>query len=389
MYDTARNLSDKHKHIHELCAPYLKELGVIDLGNHFEIYTYIVNNPLMIDFLKEECSKYKKSNVSDKPNIYTYLEEIDDNQYSPHIILIDKNYVVNIDNTCRVIIYNHNLEKIIEYKYSKENFDISIIKCFNPEFYMNKAEESINIFLPHSLILSRNIDNKKIHSLFNSDTGLFIRNIQFEDKCIFVSFQESSYAYSNIIFDYDFNMIGLKFNSKIRKDLNIDYVLNASNKEEIFNLIEPNLEMFFLENDFKYKINFNENEIMEHGNNIKKIFTVKNIMGETFDNILNTINLQEQKKLSTKKELFSNFSNFTSNPMIEEIDKKYNFNKFYSDDNTINNYYSIIATLSLLKEKNENLIDYKLIDKVLYIEKITDKFIKNYNTETKTLKNKI
>lgn len=53
-------------------------------------------------------------------------------------------------------------------------------------------------------------------------------------------------VYSNIIFDYDFNIVNLKFNRQITKDLNITSSFeNTNSYESIIELLAPNMEMFF------------------------------------------------------------------------------------------------------------------------------------------------
>lgn len=391
MFHTTRHLSDKHKHIHELCAPYLKELGVIDLGNHFEIYSYISNNPLMIEFLKEECAKYKKENFSGMPNVYTYLDEIADDEYSPKLIFIDKDYIVDIGCDCRISVYNHDFKKVVEYKHSQENFQLGFVSSFNPPVYMNQADEHINIQVSDDFTISADIKTQCKFSTFDNDIFDSIQNIEFKKDTISAKFPDA--VYSNIIFDYDFNIVNLKFNRQITKDLNITSSFeNTNSYESIIELLAPNMEMFFLENDYKYQIDFDKEELEDHIKIIKKLCLQKDNMKKTFSSIKDTINLKEQlKPFSDKRELLVNYTNVGSYSfnMTEEINKKYVSNRFFSDNKTMKNYHRIIATLCLLKEKNDHLIDYQLIDKILHIESITDKFIKNYNTEITALKNKI
>lgn len=391
MYDITNALSDRHSYIHELCAPYLKELGVMDLGNHFEIYSYISNEPSMVAFLKAECVTYKKDNTSGLPNVYSYLDEIADDEYSPRLIFIDKNYIVDIGSDCRISVYNHDFKKVVEYKHSQENFQLGFVSSFNPPVYMNQADDHINLQVSDYFTISADIKTQDKFSTFDNDNFDSIQNIEFKKDTISASFPDA--VYSHIIFDYDFNIINLKFNTQITKDLNITSSFeNTKSYESIMELIAPNMELFFLENDYKYQIDFDKEDLENHIKIIKKLYSLKDNMKKTFSSIENTINLKEQlKPFSDKRELLVNYTNVGSYSytMTEEINKKYVSNRFFSDNKTMKNYHRIVATLCLLKEKNDHLIDYQLIDKILHIESITDKFIKNYNTEITALKNKI
>lgn len=179
MYDITNALSDRHSYIHELCAPYLKELGVMDLGNHFEIYSYISNEPSMVEFLKEECFTYKKNNTSGVPNVYSYLAEIEDDEYSPKLIFIDKNYIVDIDD-CRISVYNHDFKKVVEYKHSQENFQLGFVSSFNTPVYMNQADEHINIQVSDDFTISADIKTQGKFSTFDNDSFDSIQNIEFK-----------------------------------------------------------------------------------------------------------------------------------------------------------------------------------------------------------------
>ena len=160
MFNITVELSDNEKILHDLINPYLTGLGVVDLGNHFKAYnSNLLNSSEFVDFLKSECIKYKNENITKEPKIYCYLDdlyisELDKMSYCPTLIFIDKNYVVNIDRERRISIYDHNMERTLEYKASLDSFNLNFLTIFPVGFFARKTRDTISFSIGNKSIVS-------------------------------------------------------------------------------------------------------------------------------------------------------------------------------------------------------------------------------------------
>lgn len=102
-------------------------------------------------------------------------------------------------------------------------------------------------------------------------------------------------------------------------------------------------------------------------------------MENVFNNILEKINLKDQEKpVSDKIELLKFYPDLVAeNNVLKEIYEKTKLNNLESEP-SLKIYFGIVSTLLLLKEKNENLIDYTIIEKSNLVESRIKKFIKEF-----------
>lgn len=391
MFNTTLYLSDKEKILHDLISPYLTDLGVVDLGNHFKAFNSdILNSIDFVNFLKAECVKYKDENITNQPKIYCYLDEnyiaeIDKEAYSPTLIFIDKNYIVNIDRERRVSIYDHHMERKLQYKVSLDSFDVNFISIFPVNFYARKTRDIVAFSMGKKTFGQ---DTKNPKRYFLQDDNSFTHNFNFERDQF--SLNVSNSGYSHIIFDYNMNIREIGLSDIVFKDLHVSKITNVINYEDLIEQLEPNFEIFFLENDCKYTFPTNKDIFNEDLLLVKKIINHEENLKKLFAELNETINLKDQQKpISEKTELLKFYPNLISeNNIVKEINEKFKINDFESKP-IMNIYCSVISTLLLLQETNENLIDYTIIEKSNLIESRIKNFIKEFEDPSSNPKMKI
>lgn len=390
MFDTTKALSNLEKEIHNLISPYITNLGFMDLGNHFEVFNYIENNSQLLDFLKNECKLYKENNCTEIKK-YSYLDlaihpEKDIDYYYPKLIFIDKNYVINIDSDKRIAVYDHSLNKLYWYKISILSDDIGALSVLNSKFYSNKSDEYTTIPLDNNASLKKsNIKDNTYRYEDDWNTQLcfdliFKKN---EINLIFNNYFESPTFIKKIIIDYDLNIKELTLNDYVIDNLNIGSLKNLNSYEDLLLQIKPNLEIFHIKNDFEYTLSCSEVDFNNIFKETEKIINLKVELDNAFESILSNINLCKQENIiSNNIKLLKYYPDkFEEFDMVKEINEKYKKNNFYQDP-ILNGYYSIISTLTLLKENNESLIDYTIINKLSNIDNTIINFKKLYNKNT-------
>lgn len=380
MFNTKVDLSYDEKLIHDLINPYLTGLGVVDLGNHFKAYnSNLFNSSDFVDFLKAECIQYKNDKTTKEPKIYCYLDEVyiselDKMSYCPTLIFIDNNYVVNIDCERRISIYDHNMERTLQYKASLDSANINFLTIFPVNFYARKTMEILSFSIGEKNLGQ---DLKNENKYFFQDENDFKYTFYFENDYFSIHFSGS--AYTNIIFDYNMNILDINFSDGVSEELHISKMSNVTSYDNLIEKLKPNFEVFFLENDRKYifpteKDIFNQDLLL-----VKNLITHQKNMKNLFNNILETVNLKDQEKpISDKIELLKFYPDLISeNNIVKEINEKIKLNNLESQP-SLKNYFGILSTLLLLKEKNENLIDYTIIEKSNLVESRIKKFIKEF-----------
>lgn len=380
MFNTTVELSDNEKLIHDLINPYLTGLGVVDLGNHFKAYnSNLFNSSDFVDFLKAECIQYKNDKTTKEPKIYCYLDEVyiselDKMSYCPTLIFIDNNYVVNIDCERRISIYDHNMERTLQYKASLDSANINFLTIFPVNFCARKTMEILSFSIGEKNLGQ---DLKNENKYFFQDENDFKYTFYFENDHFSIHFSGS--AYTNIIFDYNMNILDINFSDDVSEELHISKMSNVTSYDNLIEKLKPNFEVFFLENDRKYifpteKDIFNQDLLL-----VKNLITHQKNMKNLFNNILETVNLKDQQKpISDKIELLKFYPDLISeNNIVKEINEKIKLNNLESQP-SLKNYFGILSTLLLLKEKNENLIDYTIIEKSNLVESRIKKFIKEF-----------
>lgn len=392
--DINKNLNDQQKNIHSVFSNYMKQMGVIDLGNNFDVYEYVERNVALKDFL---ISESKKSTGTGDIKTYCCIDGAKSGWLRQRLFSVNSDYIVDVSKNRDVFVYDNNMELIFNYNINFNSFSINRIDSKISGISFNTIANFFDFEINKKLVINRSIQNDNIYSLFDNDYEDYndkktINEIHFNESNIELLFKNG--MYDKLILDYNFNIIKLVFSEKLSNKLQIKEINNVINISELFEKLKTNFDIYFLTTDSSFVSEELKLVLEDHISKIKKVTAVKTKIFETFNKMeyINEkyINSIDNKYL--KNYLFKFFDlNFKTTRADLDINLNSNINKLFNNEKTLKtieytqNYYPTMATLKLLKDNNENLIDINLIEEIMTLKNMIENLNKDFKKQSTPL----
>lgn len=392
--DINKNLNVQQKNIHSVFSDYMKQIGVIDLGNNFGLFEYVERNVALKDFL---ISESKKSTGTDDIKTYCCIDGAKSGWLRPRLFSVNSDYIVDVSRNRDVFVYDNNMELIFNYGINFNSFSINHIDSKLSDISFNTISNFFNFEIDTKLTISRSIKNDNIYSLFDNDyedckDKKTINKIHFNESNIELLFKNG--MYDKLVLDYNFNIMKLVFSDDFSNKLQVKEINNVININGLFEKLKINFDIYFLTTDSSFISEELKLALEEHISKIKKLTAVKTKMLETF-NKLEYINDKYINSVDNKyvKNYLFKFCNLNLKTTMADLDINLNsnINKLLDKEKTLKtieytqNYYPTMATLKLLKDNNENLIDINLIEEIIKLKNMIEDLNKDFKKQNTPL----
>lgn len=392
--DINKNLNDQQKNIHSTFSDYMKQLGVVDLGNHFELYEYVERNVALKDFLISESKK-----ITNKDSIKTYccIDGAKSGWLRQRIFSVNSDYIVDVSKNRDVFVYDNNMELIFKYSINFNSFSINRIDSKLSEISFSNISNFFNFDIDSKLTIHRSIKNKSPYSLLDEEYESYkdkktINEIHFNESNIELLFKNG--IYDKLILDYNFNIMKLVFSEDLYNKLQVKEINNVIDFNGLLEKLKTNFDIYFLTTDSSFIIEELKTVLEDNISKIKKLTAVKTKVFETF-NKMEYINEKYIHSIDNKylKNYLFKFCDLNVKTTREYLDPNLNskINELFENEKTLKtkeyaeNYYPTIATLKLIKDNNENLIDINLIEEIIKLKYMMEDLNKGFKKQSTPL----
>lgn len=389
--DINKNLNDQQKNIHSVFSDYMKQIGVIDLGNNFELYEYVERNVALKDFL---ISESKKSTGTADIKTYCCIDGAKSGWLRPRLFYVNSDYIVDVSRNRDVFVYDNNMELIFNYSINFNSFSINRIDFKSSDISFNTISNFFDFEIDKKLIINRSIKNDNIYSLFDKGYKEYkdkktINNIHFNESNIELLLKNG--MYDKLVLDYNFNIMKLVFSDDFSNKLQVKEINNVMNINELFEKLKTNFDIYFLTTDSSFISEELKTVLEDNISKIKKLTTVKTKVFETFNKMeyINDKYINSVDNKYVKNYLFK-FCDINVKTTRADLDLNLNsnINKLLNNEKTLKtieytqNYYPTMATLKLLKDNNENLIDINLIEEIIKLKNMMADLNKDFKKQS-------